>query len=208
MLKFVSTLVLSVVLSIALMGGLVKAHQTQVEQHTALVEQSWQNMRLSVSMFKGQCSGVVVADGLMLTAAHCYDPELVSVDEVVKMDREKDLLLVKVPLGCPCAPIAGSTPEVDDFLRVVGFPLARSVQYLTEGRVQSPSVGEAPHYMAISAPIVFGNSGGGVFNSRGELVGIVSAVAVYASGFDGIPFIVPHMGLVVNLDTIRAFLER
>jgi S1-C subfamily serine protease len=159
-------------------------------------------------MFKGQCSGVVVADGLMLTAAHCFDPELVSLDEVVKMDREKDLLLVKVPLGCPCAPLASTEPQVDDIMRVVGFPLARSVQYVTEGRVQSPSVSEAPHYMAISAPIVFGNSGGGAFNARGELIGIVSAVAVYAAGFDGIPFIVPHMGLVVNSQTIKEFLER
>lgn len=202
MLKFVSTIVLSVVFSVGSTLGLIKVHQGYVAQHTALVEQSWQNMRASVRHID-RCSGVMIEEGLMLTAAHCDTGAY----EVVKKDSFNDLMLIKVNMACPCAPLAKDIKK-DDIVRAVGYPLDRSSQFLTEGRVQDSVVFEYPQYMVHSAPTIFGNSGGGVFNERGELVGITSAVAVYATGWDGIPFVVPHMSYAVNLTTIKAFLER
>lgn len=52
----------------------------------------------------------------------------------------------------------------------------------------------------VSAPTYFGNSGGGAFNERGELVGL--AHVALTNGF----FIIPGGSLFVSLESIKAFL--
>ena len=153
------------------------------------------------------CSGVMVAKGLLLTAAHC-DVGITKYD-IVKKDEEKDLMLVryepKEPYGI--APL-GASPEVGDVVRAVGYPLAIGVQYTTTGAVQDvvmDEVADAPFFkflMAASTPVIFGNSGGGLFNANGELVGIASRLASVGYGSP-----VTHMGFFVNTETMLQFLK-
>lgn len=207
MLKLLASVALSVAISLSAVFGMQIHESNQLDAYFAQRTLTWQNVRASVVVYKDRCSGVMVAPGVLLTAAHCFSPSDTPLDEVIKMDKDVDLMLVKAPqLDCPCAPIA-KTSAVDDIVHAVGFPLMSGVQVLTSGRIQSLTL-EKPGFMMISAPVIFGNSGGGIFNSDGELVGIASSVAVYAVGFDGIPHIVPHMGSATNLETIKEFLER
>lgn len=200
MLKLVSTVALSVVLSVASVLGLVKVHQDAVAQHEMLVEQTWQNMRASTRpvFHEGEkvCSGVMIEDNVMLTAAHCDT----GTQKVLKKDQSIDLMLIWVDEKCPCAPIATALPKIDDSIVVVGFPLG-GAKILTEGRVQAFSF-PLDSDMVHTAPIIFGNSGGPVFNKYGEVVGINSRVA--SVNFQA----VTHLAVAIDLNKIRNFLER
>ena len=52
-------------------------------------------------------------------------------------------------------------------------------------------------FMQVSAPVSFGDSGGGAFNERGELVGILSFISTGS----------PDTGFCVPLETIRSVLQ-
>lgn len=55
-------------------------------------------------------------------------------------------------------------------------------------------------------PTLFGNSGSGVFDTDGMLVGVIYAGSVYPSGPFSVGFDVAH-GLFVPLETVKAFLR-
>jgi hypothetical protein len=54
-------------------------------------------------------------------------------------------------------------------------------------------------------PCIYGNSGSGVYNSKGELVGLVYALEVYP-GFMGIPEVRITHSLIVDGVFIKSFL--
>lgn len=215
--KALLTIAASVSLSISAFLGMVQLHQVQVQKHDAKVaafeDKSWKqrlartaNMRASVVQIEA-CSGVMVAKGLLLTAAHC-DVGITKYD-IVKKDEEKDLMLVryepKEPYGI--APL-GSSAEVGDVVRAVGYPLAIGIQYVTPGMVQDLVMDEVEgpeffkYLMTATTPVIFGNSGGGLFNANGELIGIASRMATVGYGAP-----VTHMAFFVNTPTILQFLK-
>lgn len=165
----------------------------------------------------GSCTVVMVMPETALTAAHCIGNEL-KVNGynavVLKINHTADLALLGVAgQMCPCVPIAETNPKQDEYVAVIGYPLDLG-QVVTEGRVQGllPDTIEhvrAKYLMLITAPVIFGNSGGPVFalNDKYEfrVVGIVSAVAVAEMGFIGIP--IPHLAFAVNTDTVRTFVS-
>jgi S1-C subfamily serine protease len=62
-------------------------------------------------------------------------------------------------------------------------------------------------YYRIDAPIFYGNSGGGMFNNNGELIGVADAVE-YSRNPDGSSQLVPGGGLCVSLYNVRQFVAR
>lgn len=71
--------------------------------------------------------------------------------------------------------ITDTLPKIGDEVYVLGHPLGRDYN-LSRGIVSNL---DRPFVMGIDALMTFGNSGGGVFNTKGELIGICSRVPVY-----------------------------
>jgi len=168
----------------------------------------------------GTCSGVAVSENLVLTAAHCTSAldndktTKIKVSgkeaKVIRKDRENDLALLEVGVGCPCSPLAASSPELDDRLIAVGWPLGKA-EVVTEGRYQGLAEFYDRSVSFTTVPMSFGNSGGGLFKynwftGRWELVGITVGIAGANLGYIGIP--VFHLTLSTPIETIRHWLYR
>lgn len=161
----------------------------------------------------GNGSGVLIANGKMLTAAHvAITPNLFVVKngkrleaKVIKINEKDDVALMEVKgLTCPCASVAWGQEKVDSKVFAVGYPVYEQykMQVRTTGNVQ----GYVDGFIKFSASLAPGNSGGGVFNSRGQLVGLTNAIAAFPLGFMGVA-IVYHMAQGTSADTIRKFLK-
>jgi S1-C subfamily serine protease len=208
MLRSFTTVVSSVVLSLSLVVGF--AHYVPDAGYSQVREATHQ----LVSEF-GSCSAVAIKPDVLLTAAHCDAPEL-RVGRlngvVVKKDESKDLMLVYVAgLNSQVLSVAKAMPGLDEKVALAGFPLGVG-EVVTEGRVQSLTTLAPDHLALVSAPGVFGNSGGPVVVRRGmhyEVVGVVSMIVVapISMGMFAIPNIVPHLMLVVNATAINSFLS-
>lgn len=168
--KFVSSVVLSVVLSLGAVLGYVHINTVDFTQLRQMTKQ------LATADGTGFCSSVVVGPEMVVSAAHCDLQEgSIYVDgiqaKVVKKDEKQDLLLLHVPF-LKGVPLEVGRAVMDEVVYVVGFPLEAG-QVVTQGRAQSIVDG----FQLFTAPVIFGNSGGPVFAVRhGQpvLVAIVS----------------------------------
>ena len=164
-----------------------------------------------VTNVDGLGSGVLISDdGLVMTAAHVihtadrikvYFGDPVGIDaKVISSDPLADVALIKldwVPDDLEPAKLADSDKaRVGEQVFVVGAPLGVS-HTLTVGHL---SARRAPAAMMTGlsnaelfqtdAAINQGNSGGPLFNLRGEVLGIVSHMISVSGGFDGLGFAV------------------
>ena len=147
---------------------------------------------------RGAGSGFVVdRDGHILTNHHVIDrAERIAVKlsdgrslraRVVGADPDTDIALIKVDASgpLPVAPLGDSdTLRVGEWVCAIGNPLAYEhsvtvgvVSYI--GRKLFDS--SLDHYIQTDAAINFGNSGGPLINSRGEVIGINAAISSRAS---------------------------
>ena len=105
--------------------------------------------------------------------------------EVIASDRNNDLALLKITdshfAGFANIPYAAKTAlsDVGEDIFVLGYPLTSTMGEeikLTTGVISSRSgfQGDIASYQ-ISAPVQPGNSGGPLFDSKGNLIGVVSA---------------------------------
>jgi len=149
-------------------------------------------------------SGVVVADGYVLTAGHVaddvagYSPQVlrngVEVSfSVAAIDRTRDLALFRLDTDAitPVAfPFPGSLQQGQDVV-ALGFPVGlRSVTF-TKGVVSSLAQHfEGQTYIQTDAAINPGNSGGPLVDSAGRLVGI-NVQKISGGGVDTVGFSVP-----------------
>jgi len=145
------------------------------------------------SKFKGNGSGFLInTSGYIATNYHVIDGAVEIFTEIkgkdykcklVAVDKENDLAIIKVVDKnnfITYSTITSNKTETGSEVFVLGFPYALSLLgneiKLTDGKVSSQSGfrGESKTYQ-ISAPIQPGNSGGPLFNSDGNVVGIVSS---------------------------------
>ncbi len=159
----------------------------------------------------GISSGVIISkDGLVLTAAHVvqtadeirvsFDPTDRIKAEVVRSIPAADIALLKleyVPPDLKPAKLADSDKtRVGEPIFIIGAPLGIS-QTLTVGHVSArrepDSLANGISFAELfqtDAAINQGNSGGPMFNLRGEVVGVVSHMISLSGSYEGLGFAV------------------
>lgn len=110
--------------------------------------------------------------------------------EVIEIDKRKDIALIKIKgFGLPFLKLGRSQDvEVGETVYSLSNPLGVFQNTLSEGIVSGIRPGDGYKYFQISAPISHGSSGGPIFNSKGEVIGI--AVATIEEG-QNLNFAVP-----------------
>jgi serine protease DegS len=117
--------------------------------------------------------------------------------QVIGRDPDTDLALLEIDLPNLPAIRLGRSDQlaVGDVVLAIGNPIGLS-QTVTQGIVSAvgrDQLGLATfeNFIQTDAPINFGNSGGALINTRGELIGINTAVIARNLGVEGIGFAIP-----------------
>jgi serine protease Do len=157
---------------------------------------------------EGAGSGVVLTEnGYILTNEHVIeDAQSITVTltdgtsydaTVIGEDSESDIAILKIDAtGLTPAVLGDSdTLEVGDTAIVIGNPLGELGGTVTSGIVSALDReitidDETMTLLQIDAAVNPGNSGGGLFNDMGELVGIVNAKSE-GDGVEGLGFAIP-----------------
>jgi len=155
---------------------------------------------------KGEVSGsgsgfLVSADGVIITNFHVVEHtkratvRLANQDaydrvEVLDVDKRKDIAVLKIrAVGLPFLLLGSSSSvEVGQNVFSLSNPLGILQNTLSQGIVSGIRQGDGYRYFQITAPISHGSSGGPIFNTLGEVVGI--AVATIEEG-QNLNFAVP-----------------
>jgi formylglycine-generating enzyme required for sulfatase activity len=162
--------------------------------------------RTSMPMERPSGSGVIVhQDGYILTAHHVVSNArrivIVTPGEfrapavLVSTDQEHDLALLKVDMvGLSEAPLgyAGSV-RLDEDVIAVGFQFGLKEITVTRGHVAAVRTRGIQRVFQVDAAVNPGNSGGAVFNRRGQVIGILTTKFTHPSGIvpEGMAFAVP-----------------
>src|SRR5262245_22773261 len=156
----------------------------------------------------GQGSGVIVStDGYVLTNNHVIDGArevTVTLPDkrefkgtIVGADPKTDLAVVKIDgQKLPTIPWGDASKlQVGEYVLAVGNPFGLNstvtlgiVSALGRGRM---GITQYEDFIQTDAAINPGNSGGALVNTRGELVGINTAIFSQSGGYQGVGFAVP-----------------
>jgi serine protease DegS len=171
-----------------------------------LLRQNLPNVRQRVEGSLG--SGVIVdARGHLITNHHVIqgaDEIRVQLADgrvakpiIVGTDPDTDLAVLRVDLQNPPVMPMGRSNELraGDVVLAIGNPFGLS-QTVTQGIVSATGRGrlgvtDFEDFIQTDAAINFGNSGGALINTAGELIGINTAVLSQNLGTDGISFAIP-----------------
>lgn len=142
--------------------------------------QSLRSTALRLEFVGGLCSGTAIASDKLLTATHCWKyGKLLKVNgtqvELVRATEDKKDHSVATIVGLNFNSWAkfGAIPKQGDRVRFFGNPKGNADVY-REGYVAHVN----EKVIAVSMMVCLGDSGAGIFNDSGELVGMVSAVTV------------------------------
>jgi serine protease Do len=151
---------------------------------------------------------VISADGFVVTNNHVLGDDVAEVTvtvgdrrdvkaKIIGVDAWTDVALLKIDAtGLPTIPWGDSSKlKVAEWVMAVGNPYSLS-QTVTLGIVSAlgrANVGITAYedFIQTDAAINPGNSGGALINSRGELIGINTAIFSQSGGYQGIGFAVP-----------------
>ena len=164
---------------------------------------------------QGAGSGVIISsDGTILTNNHVVEgAKEVSVTlsdkreykaKVLGRDAKTDLAILKIDAGknLPAAPMGDSDSlQVGEWVMAVGNPFGLG-QTVTSGIVSAKGrvIGAGPYddFIQTDASINPGNSGGPLFNMKGEIVGINTAIIARAQG----------IGFAIPVNTARPLIPQ
>ncbi|HVO45527.1 MAG TPA: trypsin-like peptidase domain-containing protein [Steroidobacteraceae bacterium] len=116
---------------------------------------------------------------------------------IVGRDPDTDLAVLKIDLSPLPVAVMGRSDQlkVGDVVLAIGNPIGLS-QTVTHGIVSATSrqqlgIAALEDFIQTDAPINFGNSGGALVDSSGEVVGINTAIVAKNLGVEGIGFAIP-----------------
>jgi serine protease Do len=160
---------------------------------------------------QGGGSGFVISsDGYILTNAHVVedaDEVIVKFNDrrelkakIIGTDNRTDVAVIKVEATGLTAVRIGNPDalKIGEWVAAIGQPLGFE-NTLTSGIVSAKarasrggsSTGDLVPYIQHDAAVNPGNSGGPLFNSKGEVVAVNSMIATVSGGFQGISFAIP-----------------
>lgn len=166
----------------------------------------------------GAGSGVIfTADGYIVTNNHVISgAKSISVTTtdgksypatLIGTDAESDIAVIKIDATGLTPAVLGSSGEltVGSSIIVIGNPLGQLGGTVTTGIISALDRaitidGQSMNLMQTNAAVNPGNSGGGMYNMKGELVGIVNAKS---SGTD-----VEGLGFAIPIDSVKATIEQ
>lgn len=179
------------------------------------------NMFIGNSVAEGAGSGVIISeDGYIVTNDHVVaDTQNIIVRtkdgteyqaKLVGTDSKTDLAVLKIEAtGLTPAVFADSDSiQVGQLAVAIGNPLGELGGTVTSGIISATGReinigGESMNLLQTSAAVNPGNSGGGLFNSDGQLVGVVNAKSS-GSGVEGLAFAIPSNTVREVADSIIA----
>ena len=127
---------------------------------------------------------------------------------MIGKDPKTDLAVIKVdqPGDYPYVTFAKEAPRIGDWVVAIGNPYGLGGT-VTAGIISAEGrdIGDGPYdrFLQIDAPINRGNSGGPTFNTKGEVVGVNTAIFSPSGGSVGIGFAIPS----TTADTVVGALE-
>ncbi|MCR4907132.1 MAG: trypsin-like peptidase domain-containing protein [Clostridiales bacterium] len=167
-----------------------------------------------IEQASGAGSGVILsADGHIVTNAHVITNETTGdpadsvtvrltngeeyAAEITAYDTDEDIAILKIDAEGLTPAKCGDSDKlvVGEELLIVGNPLGELGGTVTNGIVSATEReiqigGVYMHLIQTNAAVNPGNSGGGMFNLKGELVGIVNAKST-GTGIEGLGFAIP-----------------
>lgn len=178
-----------------------------VEISTETEVNGWSWFGNSSYLVPGAGSGIIISDsGHILTCYHVIEgAETIAVRlrngesyqaSVVASDEESDVAIIKIEPTSELTPVVfGSSDDlkVGDSVVAIGNPLGELGGSVTEGIISAldreVTIEDKGTFTVLqtSAAINSGNSGGGLFNCQGELIGMVNAKASEV-GVEGLGF--------------------
>lgn len=166
----------------------------------------------TVHLDESGCTGVNVGGGFLVTAKHCV-PDWASIGDdyeggtlgYVDPDEDFAIVLMDDPAYAG-APVRLRSAAVGERLYVVGYPsqMFDRKQHLTVTDGVYAGVTNTHHEERITAPVYFGNSGGGVWGEDGALLGI--AVNIWADSDSNPPMPYAGQAFMVPVARFRSWL--
>jgi len=152
-----------------------------------------------------------VIDGAEEIVVNFHDGSKLKVDKIIGKDTKADLALLKVTPKKPLEDVKfGSSAdiEVGDWVLAIGNPfgLGGSVSVgIISAKSRDINSGPYDDYLQTDAAINKGNSGGPLFNMKGEVVGVNTAIISQTGGSIGIGFAVPSDTVAAVIDQLKQY---
>ena len=156
---------------------------------------------------------IISADGRILTNAHVVegaDTILVKLADnsekpakLIGLDKASDVALLKIEAtGLPAVQMGdSSTLEVGDWVLAIGSPFGlehTATQGIVSAVGRSLPDGNYVPFIQTDVAVNPGNSGGPLFNLRGQVVGINSQIYSRSGGYMGLSFAIP-VNVAINV---------
>ncbi|NND92320.1 MAG: DegQ family serine endoprotease [Granulosicoccus sp.] len=188
-------------------AGNSQAHPSMPDELRRFFEQIPRGQSPEAQPGRGIGSGFIVSeDGYVVTNAHVVDGASmfsVTLDDrrqltatLVGLDKATDIALLKVSAtGLPVVELGDSDDvEVGEWVLAIGSPFGLD-HTATQGIVSAvsrslPSGGYTP-FIQTDVAVNPGNSGGPLFNTDGQVIGVNSQIYSNSGGYQGLSFAIP-----------------